>query len=142
MLGLRSSFSSLKRNFIFMNHEFYLDFVIADFEDITHDEISQSLGMNPRKVFIKGEKKYPNSAAKTLAKRSQWIISSSLDKHLTFEDHLNAMMDLLEPKIDLLKPLCEKYTCFFSCAIFFVTDDSISMPSIYFNGRDNKLVRD
>lgn len=132
----------MKRLPSYMRNEIYLDFVVADFEDITHDEISQRLGMNPRKVYVKGAKKHPDSHAETLIKRSRWLIGSSLGKHLTFEEHLNAMLDLLEPKIDLLKPLCEKYNCFFSCAVFIDTDDSVSTPSLYLNWRYNKLTRE
>jgi len=125
-----------------MKHEIYLDFVIADFEDITPDEISHKLGINPRKVYIKGTKKYPNSSTETLVKRSKWVIGSTLSKYLTFEEHLNAMLDLLESKKNLLKPLCEKYNCFFSCAVFIDTDDSVSTPSIYLDWRYNKLTRE
>lgn len=125
-----------------MRNEIYLDFVIADFEDITHEEITQRLGMNPRKVYVKGAKKHPDSKSEALIKRNRWVFGSSLDKHLTFEEHLNAMLDLLEPKIALLKPLCEKYNCFFSCAVFIDTDDSVSTPSLYLDWRYNKLTRE
>src|SRR5687768_8087731 len=114
-----------------MKHEIYLDFVIADFEDITHDEISDMLGLKPRKVYLKGAKKNPNSESNAVFKRNRWIVSSSIAKDLTFEDHINTMLDLLEPKIELLKPLCDKYSCCFLCAVKIDSDDTVSTPSIY-----------
>ena len=125
-----------------MNYEIYLDFVIADFEDITHDEISHSLGMNPTKTYIKGTKKYPNAQKEILVKRNRWLIGSSLDRHLKFEEHINAMLDLLEPKIDLLRPLCEKYNFYFLCGVFINNDDNSSMPSLYLDLRYNQFSRE
>jgi hypothetical protein len=41
-----------------MKHRIHVDFVIEDFEDISHDELSKLLGMQSYKIFKKGEKRF------------------------------------------------------------------------------------
>lgn len=122
-----------------MKHRIYLNFVIADFENITHDEISQILGITPKKIYVKGTKKYPTSSVPTLITRNRWIMESPLDEYSSFEDLMNATLDIIEPKVDLFKPFCEKYSCFFSCAVFLRYENGESIPSIYLDSRYNRL---
>ena len=102
-----------------MKHQIYLDLTIADFEDVTHDEISQTLGIKPFKIYIKGQKRNHKSTSTTpaLVTSNRWVMRTSLDEYSFFEDHMNAMLDIVEPKIDVFKPFCEKYRCDFGCAI-------------------------
>ena len=96
-----------------MKHQIYLDLTIADFEDVTHDEISQTLGIKPFKIYIKGQKRNHKSTSTTpaLVTSNRWVMRTSLDEYSFFEDHMNAMLDIVEPKIDVFKPFCEKYRC-------------------------------
>lgn len=123
-----------------MKNEVHLDFTIADFEDITHDEITQQLGINPVKVYIKGQAKNPNFGG--IAKRNRWLMGSGLDKYASFEDQMKAMLDIIESKIDLFRPFCEKYYCEFSCAIFIRYDNEESTPSVHLNARYNRLIKE
>ncbi len=127
-----------------MKHEIFLDFVIADFEDISHEEISQILSIIPSKIYVKGQKKIPNSISDNpvLIKRNRWLMKSQLDEYHSFEDQMNNILDILEPKIDTLKPLVEKYSCYFSCGLFLRFDNGESIPSIYLNSRYNKLIKE
>lgn len=127
-----------------MKHQIYLNFTIADFEDITHEEISQVLGIQPYKVYVIGQKKNPNSTSRTpvLAKRNRWMMKSSLDEYSSFENHMNALLDIIEPRIDLFKPFCEKYCCEFGCAIFLRDGSEESIPSVYLDSRYNKLIKE
>lgn len=123
-----------------MKHQIELNLVIADFNDITHEEISQTLGLEPLKIYVKGQKKTPNSTA--LVKRNRWIMKSPLDVYSTFEEQMNAALDIIEPKIKLFKPLCEKYCCEFRCALFLYYENGESIPSIYLNSRYNELIKE
>lgn len=125
-----------------MKNEIHLNFTIADFEDITHDEITQKLGISPKKIYVKGTKKYPDSSVATLVRRNRWIMGSPLNEHSTFEDQMNALLDIIEPKIDLFKHFCEKYYCEFSCAIFIRYDNDESTPWLHLNTRYNKLIKE
>lgn len=122
-----------------MKHEVYLDFTIADFENLTHDEITQILGINPKKIYVKGSKKTPTSS---VVRRNRWIMGSPLNEFESFEDQMNALLDIIEPKIDLFRPFCNKYNCEFSCAIFLRYENDESIPSIHLNSRYNKLNRE
>ena len=126
-----------------MKHQVYLNFVISDYEDITHDDISHALGMKPYKVYVKGEKRNPNSSSDTpiLWKFNRWIMAAPLDEYCTFEDQMNATLDIIESKIDLFKPFCEKYRCEFSCAIYLRYDNGESIPSVYLGSRYNSLIK-
>ena len=125
-----------------MKNEVHLDFTIVDFEDITHDEITQKLGINPKTIYVKGTKKYCDSSVSTLVKRNRWIMGSHLDPYSTFEDQMNAMLDIIESKIDLFRPFCKKYHCEFSCAIFVRYDNEESTPWVHLDSRYNRLIRE
>ena len=127
-----------------MKHRIYLNLIIADFDDIPHDEISQTLGINPMRVYIKGQKKNPNSSSPNpaLVTRNRWIMGCPVDEYSSFEDQMNATLDIVEPKINLFKPFCEKYSCNFSCALYLRFDNEESMPSVYLNSRYNRLIRE
>lgn len=127
-----------------MKHQVYLDFTIADFEDISHEKISEELGIKPFKIFVIGEKRNPNSssAIPTLVKRNRWLMRSHLHEYSSFENHLDALLDIIEPKINLLKPFCEKYHCEFRCAIYLRYENGESMPSVYLGTRYNQLIKE
>jgi hypothetical protein len=127
-----------------MKNRVYLNFTISDYDDITHEVISQALGMNPFMVIVKGEKTNPNSTSETpiLYRFNRWVMAAPLDEYCTFEDQMNATLDIIEPKIDLFKPFCEKYRCEFSCAIYLRYNNGESTPSIYLDSRYNKLIKE
>jgi hypothetical protein len=123
-----------------MRNEVILSFVIADFDDISHDKITEKIGITPIRIYIKGERKNPKFAG--ISKRNRWIMGSGLDKYTSFEDQMNAMLDIIESKIDLFRPFCEKYYCEFSCAIFIRYDNEESTPSVHLDARYNRLIKD
>jgi uncharacterized protein DUF4279 len=123
-----------------MKNEVILDFVIADFEDVSHEQISQKLGINPVKVYIKGERKNPKFAG--LAKRNRWIMGSGLDSHATFKSQMDALLDIIEGKIELFRPFCDKYHCEFSCAIYIRYDNDESTPWVHLDARYNRVIKE
>jgi hypothetical protein len=125
-----------------MKNEVYLDFTIADFDDIDHEEITRQLGISPKEIYVKGEKRNPDSPVGTLIRRNRWIMGSSLNEHATFEDQMNALLDIIEPRIDLFRPFCDKYYCGFSCAIFIRYDNDEGTPWVHLDKRYNKLLKE
>ena len=123
-----------------MKNEVVLDFVIAGYEDISHEEITNKLNVNPVKVYVKGQRKNPKFDA--LAKRNRWIMSSGLDKYASFENQMKAILDIIENNIELFRPFCEKYYCEFSCAIYIRYDNDESTPWVHLDARYNRVVKE
>jgi len=65
-----------------------------------------------------------------------------LDKYASFESQLSALLDIIEAKIDLFRPLCEKYYCEFACGVFIRYDNDESTPSLHLDARYTRLVRE
>jgi hypothetical protein len=122
-----------------MKHEIFLDFCIWKYEDINADEITHTLGIKPSKIYIKGEKTSPKLSI--LAKENGWRMSSGMDKHSSFEEHLDAILNIIEPKINLFKPFCDKYYCEFACAIYIRYNNEESIPWLHLNDRYNNLIK-
>lgn len=118
----------------------YFDFCIWNYEDITHEDITKLLNINPTMIYIKG--KPMNPKMKILAKKNGWRIDNPLDNKSLFEDQLNAMLDLLEPKIEILQMLSKKYGCEyeFSLAIF-IYNRKESTPWVHLTPRYNEFIR-
>lgn len=123
-----------------MQNEIVLRFCIWNFDDITHDDITTIIETAPFKIVIKGERKNPNFSAP--AKHNGWILSSPVEKYASFDEQMNALLDILEPKINVLKPLCLKYDCEFSCAVFIGYNNGESTPWLHLNERYNRLIRE
>jgi Domain of unknown function (DUF4279) len=119
-----------------MKHRIYLNFTINDFEDISHEEISQKLGMKPYKIYVKGEKRNPNfPASGPFWRANRWIMASPFGEYHSFEDQMNATLDIIEPKFEL-------YRCEFACAVYLRFDNGESIPSIYLGSRYNQLIKE
>ena len=125
-----------------MKNEIYLRFGIFEFDDITPNQITDIVGIKPFIVQVKGQKKNPKNLTSSAEwKSNSWIIDSMLEKFASFEEHMNAMLDIIEPKMELLMPLCEKYYCEFSCALYVRYDNGESIPSVHLGSRYNRLLK-
>jgi Domain of unknown function (DUF4279) len=60
----------------------------------------------------------------------------------SFEDQMNSLLDIFEPRVEILKPLCSKYDCEFSCGLFVYRDNGESTPSVHLNGRYNNFIKE
>ena len=67
-----------------MKHEVFLDFCIWNFEDISPSDITTALGIEPVKVYIKGEKH--SALVKLVAQQNGWRMRSPLSEYHSFED--------------------------------------------------------
>ena len=124
-----------------MKNEVILDFCIWGFNDIAHDYITKKLGIQPIRLYVKGEPINPQ-LPKRVAKKNGWRMGSGLDKYASFEDQMNAMLDIIESKIDLFRPFCENYYCEFSCAIYIRYDNGESTPWVYLDSRYSRLIKE
>jgi hypothetical protein len=124
-----------------MKNEIVVSFGIFDFNDITHAEITQSLGINPVKFYVKGEKKNPKNPDSPLITSNSWIMGSGLDKYRSFEEQMTAIISVIESKIEIFRPFCSTYFCEFSCALFIFNPEE-STPWVHLNSRYNKLIKE
>ena len=79
------------------------------------DEISRDLGLLATNSGIKGERPSRFPRARPL-RTSIWILDSPLDDHLPLQDHLEWMVDTLEPKLDVVCGMVKQYDARLSCS--------------------------
>lgn len=123
-------------------NEIALSFVISDFNDVTHNDITSLLGIQPNFVRIKGQKKNPKNPNSSLIEINKWGIDSGLDKHSDFDDQLNSLLDIIEAKKAVFQSLCNKYTCEVSCGMFIYFDNGESTPWIHLDSRYNNTIKE
>lgn len=125
-----------------MKNEIIVSFGIFDFNDVSHTDITNSLGIIPVKIYVKGEKKNIKNPDSPFIKRNGWVMDSGLNKYSSFEDQLDLLLATIESKIDIFKPLCERYYCELSCALFIYFDNGESPPWIHLGSKYNKILKE
>ena len=115
-----------------------LGFHVFDFDDITHDELTALFGVNPSRIHVVGTPMNPRSPR--LAKSNAWMLYAP-DLQASFEAQMDSLLDILEQRIAQLKPVCSKYYCEFSLAIFIYNNEE-SMPSVHLSSRYHALARE
>ncbi|VTR43297.1 Uncharacterised protein [Sphingobacterium thalpophilum] len=119
--------------------ELNLSFAIWDFENNTHDVITNDLGLSPSKIFVKGERISPKISK--IRKRNAWIYGPSYGNTEDFETQLNKLLDVLEPRIPILKEYSKKYPCDFSLA-YFCSALGYKPPLIHLGKRYHDFIRE
>jgi hypothetical protein len=114
-------------------HEVWLDFEISGFDDITHEQLSDQLGLQPFRIYVKGQPKKPGISA--LSKKNRWLIRGTDDVHVPFEEQMELLLDILEPKIDVISKLSDKYSCEFSLGLYLDVNVNESVPSVHLSKR-------
>jgi hypothetical protein len=112
-----------------MKNEVHVGFSIWEFEDISHDMITKELKINPSKIFIKGENNNPKFSQ--ASKRNGWILESPLGIYSSFDEQLNALLDIMLNNKDSFQSICQRYYCEISAAIYIYFDNGESTPSLY-----------
>ena len=120
-----------------MENEICVSLNISDFEDITHDEISTFLGVAPSMIHITGERMRPNHTR--MAKRNVWFLHAPGYKTASVEEQVGALLDIIEPKLEQFKTICNKYYTEFSIALYMYVDTDESTPSLHLENRYHKI---
>ena len=124
-----------------MRHELNVRFCIWDFEDISHEKITELIGYLPSKIYIKEQKKNMNFSA--TSKTNGWILDAPhCDRFSTFEEQIDSLLDVIEAKMETFKKICSMYPCELSCAIYIRFDNGESIPSVHLDGRYHKIASD
>ena len=119
-------------------HEIILYLRIMEF-DCDPDEITSALGVMPSKVWRKGE--LMNDYSPRIYKRNGWRIDSGVDRYRDFNDHLQALFDIIEPNVEAFKAVCSQYYTDLSCAVYmYHSEEESSIPWIHFDKRATRIL--
>src|SRR5260370_875909 len=82
-------------------------------DTLRHDQINAILGLEPTQSGVKGERFSTRHSA--VRRTSFWLLKSPLSDSLPLAEHLEWLLDLIEPKLDLIGSLAEKWRVDFFC---------------------------
>lgn len=71
------------------------------------DQITAILGSEPTQSGVKGERF--SSRHNAVRRTSFWLLQSPLSENQPLAEHLKWLLDLLEPKLDLINSISEKW---------------------------------
>ncbi len=121
-----------------MNNIIQIRLCIFDYE-CPHDEISKLLDIKPFKVWTKGQPRGGITGAKPY-EQNCWILDSGLDKHKSFEEHLEALLNKIKPNLDKFIPICNQYYTSLYCQIMFTANNEVSTPSAEITSEQLKIL--
>ena len=122
-----------------MKNEIQADLVIADFP-CNPDEITRELGVQPRRTWLEGEPVTPGLSMKR--KSNGWVLSSGLDKQASFEEHVKALLEKINPNIERFALVCTRYHAELSCAVYIYYNNEESTPWLGFDKEQTKALGD
>lgn len=121
-------------------NEIVLRFCVWGFDDITHAELTERFGTNPSAIHIKGEPMNPKFSPR-IAKENGWFLDATANKFTSFEEQMDSLLDNLESRRELLKPVCDKYYSEFSLALYIYSGEE-STPSVHLSSRYHDLAKE
>lgn len=113
-------------------HRISVDLRIADFE-CSPEELTNIIGISPTRTWRQGDLVTPRTAHRY--KENGWELSSGVSQHESFDNHVNALLDIIEPKIDAFIEIGSKYFATLSCAIYMYDNSENSLPWPHFTKR-------
>jgi hypothetical protein len=90
-----------------MTNKFYVELCVYDYE-VSHGEITETLGLSPDRVETKGAKKNVGPGLDTAIEQNGWILESQVDGKEPLEDHIQRMLDRTKDQAPIFKSLSEK----------------------------------
>jgi hypothetical protein len=118
--------------------EVYLE--ISDFEDITHAQITDLLGVKPSRIYIKGQPFNPNFGS--VALRNRWLLYAyeAAEPRPVFENQFDALLTLVMPRMAAFQDLCHRYTSVVGCAVKIYFGNGESTPSVHLERRHVEML--
>ncbi|WP_143309451.1 DUF4279 domain-containing protein [Chitinophaga vietnamensis] len=80
---------------------------IHDF-DCAVDEITTLIGINPSQAWQEGDL-IPGRNTDMRRKFSSWILASNADAHASIEEHVEALVNIISPRLKVFKDLISIY---------------------------------
>ncbi len=118
--------------------DIYLE--INEFDDISHEEISNLLELQPSKIFVKG-KPY-NLKMNRVAQRNRWLLNAYKDgdPRPIFEAQIDSLIELIRPRQNAFQLIGSKYKCEIKCAVLVYLGNGQSIPSVHLNSDQIKFL--
>jgi hypothetical protein len=113
---------------------------ISHFDDISHDEISRRLGLQPSRIYVKGQ---PRSPLMTMrAKENRWLFNlyDAEQPRPIIENQLDELIRLVKANRNAFTSLCKKYTCGIFCIVTIYEGLNESIPAVYLEKRHVRLL--
>ena len=117
-----------------MNNEIHLSFNICGFS-CKPEDISRLLGIQPDEAHAKGE---PRGTGKAVCRESLWVLRSRVSPNLEIENHINDIMERLEPVHEKVCSLPGKYYCYLSCGVDIY--DGPGGPAVEFDAKTLRIL--
>lgn len=117
-----------------MGSEFYVYLRIVDDKySLLPEEITTITGIQPTRIGRKGE-----LIGKTIMRREAycWELESKLPKEKPLMEHVKYLLSIIEPSVELFKPITARYYTELACAVYL--SESESLPEIHF---DSDLIK-
>lgn len=113
---------------------------ISGFEDVSHTDITQLLGLEPNRVYVKGQPRNPQGGS--LARTNRWLLYgySPERPRLLFEDQVDALISLVMPRLTAFQALCHRYTCVLRCGVMSYCENGESTPAVHLERRHVELL--
>ncbi|MEZ0453790.1 DUF4279 domain-containing protein [Sphingobacterium thalpophilum] len=120
-----------------MRNEINVSFCICDYDDITHQQISNELGLIASNV---SHAKDLESKAVSKKKEDKWVYGTPYGNMENFGEQMEKILDALEPKVSVLEKFARKYTCKFRVVIFLRNREE-STPWFFLEKRYNAFIK-
>ncbi len=117
-------------------NQIFLSFCVFGFDDVSHQDISNLLGIQPSKFHVKGLRMNPK--VDRLAKKNGWFLDAFKSDNEDFETQMNSILDVIEKQLENFESICKRYYCEFSCAIF-INNAEESVPWVHLGSRFNRI---
>lgn len=108
-----------------MRPKVYVSLKIID-ETCLPEEITRYIGIPPSVIWHKGETR---SNTHLLEKDNGWELKSMLPQESSLAEHVNYLLELMEPARAQLEEITREYYSLLACVIYFDNE----MPEIHFD---------
>lgn len=114
------------------NHDTFVRLKVVS-EGLTPDGISTFLGIDPDKIWNKGDYKgYPTSSM-IAEKNNGWILNSGRGKEESLELHIESLLNRLALSTERIRVLAEENDVTISCAVYMYSEETYENPPLYFD---------
>jgi hypothetical protein len=122
-----------------MKNEVHVDFLITRFPR-DPDEITKELGIQPTETWLKGD---PVAISGEGRASNGWRLSSGLDKHAKFQEHIQALLAVIEPNIQRFVDIGSRFYTEISTAVYmyYHEDSPSSTPWVHLDKKATSVFK-
>jgi Domain of unknown function (DUF4279) len=128
---------TISRNMEETRNKIYLALNIHGFTCAPGD-ITRDIGLQPTEAWEIGDLVYPRVSLRH--KKNGWSLASGLSKYASFEEHMNALLDKVEPVLPAFAKVARLYYTELACAIYVYHENGESKPAVHLDTRSVRIV--